>query len=120
MSTALPYSNLAPAKIEQYSPPETLVRGNPKQFVETFYQDKTAKFRSAIWEGEPGAYRLSFPENKHEFFYLLSGRVKIHSDSDGSITEISAGEACVLPGGFEGVFEIIEAARKHAVVGEVL
>jgi uncharacterized cupin superfamily protein len=119
MTNALHYANLTPEKIEKYSPAETLVKGNPKQFVEVFYQDDTSKFRSAIWEGEPGAYRLTFAPNKHEFFYLLSGKVRVHSE-DGSTIDVGAGESCVIPGGFNGVFEIIEHARKHAVVAEGL
>ncbi|MFM0327689.1 cupin domain-containing protein [Caballeronia glebae] len=118
MSTkALAYSQASPEVIEKFSPPDTLVKGNPKQKVHSFYAANNANFRAGVWEGEVGAYRLEFPEGKHEFFVLKTGEVKVHSD-DGSVVTISEGEACVLPGGFKGVFEITKYAAKHFVVLE--
>ena len=117
---AMKYAELKPVFLEKYSPPETLVSGNPKQLLETYFVDPTNRFRSVIWEGlETGSYRLTYPANKHEFIHLLAGRVKVHSQ-DGTVIELVAGDSCVIPGRFDGIFEIVEPAKKHAVIVEGL
>jgi uncharacterized cupin superfamily protein len=114
---AIKYADQKPERIEKYSPPETLVKGNPRQHSTVYFTDPQNRFKTVFWEGEPGAYRLTFPADKHEFFHLVTGKVRVHS-ADGSVIDLVAGDTCVLPGGFDGVFEIIEAASKHAVVAE--
>lgn len=115
-SNALKYTEMKPEYLEKYSPEHTLVSGNPKQILETYFVDPTNRFRSVVWEGlEPGSYRLTYPANKHEFIYLLAGKVAIHS-ADNSRIDLSAGDSCVIPGGFDGIFEIVEPAKKHAVI----
>jgi uncharacterized cupin superfamily protein len=109
------YAALSPERVEKYSPQETLVKGNPKQAVQLFFDSAEHPVKSGIWEGEPGAYRLAFPASKHEFFYSVEGRVRVIPDG-GAASEYGVGDACLLPGGFSGVFEILEAAKKHFVI----
>lgn len=109
------FSALSPARIVKFSPPETLVKGNPEQAMRLFFESAEHGLRSGIWEGDLGAYRLDFAPGKHEFFYVTQGRVRVTPDQ-GEPSEYGAGDACLLPGGFSGVFEILEAAQKHFVV----
>lgn len=72
---------------------------------------------AGVWTCEPGAWRIAFAEGTDEFFHVLAGRIRITSD-DGTRSEFGPGDACVIPGGFTGVFEVIEAVRKHYVFVE--
>lgn len=46
---------------------------------------------------------------------MISGRLRITSHA-GDAREFGPGDACVIPAGFEGVFEVLEPVRKHFVV----
>jgi len=48
-------------------------------------------------------------------FHVISGRLRITSHA-GDAREFGPGDACVIPAGFEGVFEVLEPVRKHFVV----
>ena len=117
MSQPVQYSKLNPVEIEKYSPAETLVEGNPKQVVQSFFDSGDTHFKTGIWSGEKGAYRLEFSDTKYEFFYLVEGVVRVTADG-GTPGEYRAGDACVIPAGFKGVFEIVEPARKYYAIGE--
>ena len=114
-SLPIEFAGLSPAGVVKYSPPESLVNGNPRQVVQTFYESAEHSFRSGIWQGEIGAYRLDYPVGKHEFFYITEGRVRVTPD-EGGASEYGPNDACLLPPGFKGVFEILEAAKKYFVV----
>lgn len=45
----------------------------------------------------------------------MEGRIRI-TDEDGLAREFGPGDACVIPGGFIGLFEVLELVRKHYVV----
>ena len=96
-----------------YPRPDRLVNGNPKRTTWNHYE--TAGVSSGLWECEPGAWRIAFAEGKDEFFHVISGRIRI-TDAQGIAREFSSGEACVIPGGFTGLFEVIEHVRKHYVI----
>ena len=67
------------------------------------------------WACEPGSWRIAFHERRHEFFQVLAGRLRI-VDEDGRAREFGPGDACVIPAGFRGRFEVIEAVRKRYVM----
>lgn len=67
------------------------------------------------WECEPGAWRITFHAHRHEFFHVLSGRLRL-IDTAGLATDFGPGEAGVIPAGFTGVFEVVEAVRKRYVM----
>ncbi|MDK2124271.1 cupin domain-containing protein [Parachitinimonas caeni] len=94
---------------------ERLVSGNPQRNTWTQYQQ--AGLSCGIWSCEPGAWRIQFAADKHEFFCVLEGKVRIH-DEAGNFSEIGPGEAAVIPAGFRGRFEVVEAVRKYFVVYE--
>lgn len=115
--TPIRYSTTNPPRVEKYAPEAMRVAGNPKQAVLSYFESGDARFKTGIWSGEKGAYRLEFGPDKHEFFFLVDGVVRVTADG-GAPCEIRAGDACVIPPGFSGVFEIVEDARKYYAIVE--
>lgn len=95
--------------------PDRLLQGNPDRTTWTHYSAEHGDFDCGIWACEPGAWRIAFPAGKEEFFHVLEGRLRI-TDAAGHASEFGPGDACVIPAGFTGVFEVIEPVRKHFVV----
>ncbi len=94
---------------------ERLVAGTPMQTVANAYSDESDAFHCGVWEGEVGAWRVAYTE--HEFCHLLAGQVRLRGD-DGSETTLVAGDSFVIPAGFEGIWEVLEPARKLYAVYE--
>ena len=94
---------------------ERLVAGTPMQTVANAYSDAGNVFHCGVWEGGVGAWRVAYTE--HEFCHLLAGQVRMRGD-DGSETTLSAGDSFVIPAGFEGIWEVLEPARKLYAVYE--
>ncbi|MFC3626561.1 cupin domain-containing protein [Vogesella amnigena] len=97
------------------APAERQLSGSCQQAVEMHYSDPTGQFHAGLWSGGVGAWRVKYTEC--EFCTLLEGYVRMHGD-DGSVIEIRAGQHFVIPAGFEGVWEVIEPARKTFAVFE--
>ena len=96
-------------------PSERLIAGNPMQSVANAYSDAGNAFHCGVWEGEVGAWRVAYTE--HEFCHMLEGRVRMRGN-DGSDTTVVAGDSFVIPAGFEGVWEVLEPARKLYAIYE--
>ena len=101
--------------------PDRLLRGNPRR--ETWSVHESGDGGGAggtsvgTWACEPGMWRIAFAPHKEEYFFVLEGHVRLHDEAGVSV-DVRAGEAAVIPGGFVGVFEVVEAVRKHFVVIE--
>lgn len=94
--------------------PERLVSdNNPLRTTWNHYEQ--AGVAAGVWACEPGAWRIAFAAGKDEFFHVLEGRIRI-TDAAGVAREFGPGEACVIPGGFTGLFEVLEPVRKHYVL----
>lgn len=98
--------------------PERLERGNPRR--ETWNLVDAAlpagRLYAGVWRCEPGRWRIAMGPHEHELFTVLAGRCRIHG-ADGHVVEAGPGEAIVLPAGFEGSFEVLEALTKtYAIV----
>lgn len=94
---------------------EKVLAGDPEQSVRNHFASADGRFNVGVWEGAPGKWRVSFTEN--EFCHLLAGRVVVTSD-EGEARTFSAGDAFVMPAGFTGTWEVLEAARKLYAVYE--
>ncbi|WER45081.1 cupin domain-containing protein [Cupriavidus sp. WKF15] len=105
----------APAPTHDRPRPDRLVAGNPDRTTWTHYSARHGDFDCGIWACEPGAWRIAFPAGKEEFFHVISGRLRI-SDDAGAANEFGPGDACVIPAGFTGLFEVLEPVRKYFVV----
>ena len=97
--------------------PDRLVRGNPRR--ETWLAHESADGGTSVgtWACEPGMWRIAFGPHKEEYFFVLEGHVRLHDDAGLSV-DVRAGEGAVIPAGFVGAFEVVEAVRKHFVVIE--
>jgi len=96
---------------------DRLEQGDPRRETWTLYESAPAGLSAGIWSCEVGRWRIAFAPDKHEYFFVLDGVVRLH-DRDGRVTEVRAGQAAVIPAGFEGAFEVVEPVRKHFVVVE--
>ena len=64
---------------------------------------------------EPGAWRVHY--TAEEYCRILAGR-SLLTNIDGVVREVVAGDECVIPGGFEGTWEVTERTRKIYVISE--
>lgn len=94
---------------------ERLEQGRPERRTWTLYEPNVGDLSAGIWECEPGRWRIVFAPDQDEYFFVLQGHVRLH-DGQGGVTEVRAGEAAVIPAGFEGSFEVVERVRKHFVL----
>lgn len=94
---------------------DRLVAGDPLRTTWEHFVAVTGDMSAGIWACEPGAWNIAFADGKDEFFCIIAGRIAV-ADSDGKRAEFGPGEAGVIPAGFTGRFEVIEAVRKYYVV----
>lgn len=87
----------------------------PLRTTWSLYDVAEAGLDCGVWACEPGAWRIAFHGARHEYFHVLEGRIRI-TDVEGVAREFGPGQACVIPAGFEGVFEVLEPTRKHYVM----
>ncbi len=97
--------------------PDRLDLGNPRRETWSLYESADGQMTAGIWACEVGRWRIVFPADKDEYFFVLEGHVRLH-DPQGGFTDVRAGQGAVIPGGFEGAFEVLEPVRKHFVVVE--
>jgi uncharacterized protein len=107
--------NLLPACEEYFLPTEKLVEGNPKQTLWQQYTDPTGKFFAGLWQSEPGKWSIAYTEE--EYCEILEGR-SIITDARGNTMTVTTGDSFVIPRGFAGTWEVVEATRKRYVVYE--
>lgn len=95
--------------------PEKVVSGQPVATTENLYVNEGESFFSGIWSSTEGKWKVSYGEE--ELCVLLSGRVAL-TDADGRTETFKAGDAFVIPAGFEGTWETLEPVRKLYAIGE--
>ena len=105
----------SPEPTEDRPRPDRLVHGNPRRLTWDCYT--SGPMSTGFWECDPGMWRIAFAANKQEFFQVIQGRVRLH-DADGRFQEIGPGDAAIIPPGFTGAFEVVEAVRKYYVLVE--
>ncbi|MBC7755440.1 MAG: DUF861 domain-containing protein [Bdellovibrio sp.] len=101
-------------------PQERVVAGiisdaNTKITMQTYnhYTDPTEQFFAGIWSSSVGANSVSYTEE--EVCIILQGRVRL-TDLDGNAKEFGQGSTFVLPAGFKGTLETLEAVKKIYVI----
>ncbi|KSQ05497.1 cupin domain-containing protein [Pseudomonas aeruginosa] len=106
-------ANSAP---EHYSPaPENILKGDPKQSVRNHYGSPCGQFNAGIWEGAVGQWTVNYTE--HEYCEIIQG-VSVLRDRHGNAKTVRAGDRFVIPAGFQGTWEVLEACRKVYVIFE--
>jgi uncharacterized cupin superfamily protein len=94
--------------------PEKILAGIPRTRVSNQYSVQQ-QFFCGLWTSTSGKWRVHYGE--HEFCVLIEGRVRIESVS-GERHELRAGDAFVIPAGFEGIWEVVEPCKKWYAVFE--
>jgi uncharacterized protein len=77
------------------------------------YTDPTEQFFAGIWASSIGAKSVNYTEE--EVCVILEGRVRL-TDLQGNAKEFGAGSTFVLPAGFKGNWETLEAVKKIYVI----
>lgn len=95
--------------------PERILSGRPLQRVWLRYEDASGQFFVGEWSSEVGSWRVQYTE--HEYCEMLAGRIRLIPDA-GPTREVAAGDRFVVPAGFQGIWEVLEPARKVFVVFE--
>ena len=95
--------------------PENILAGIPRARVSNQYAEPTQQFFCGIWTSTMGKWRVRYTEN--EFCVIMEGRVRIESVS-GEKNEFRAGDAFVVPAGFEGTWEVSEPCKKWYAIFE--
>jgi hypothetical protein len=95
--------------------PEKILAGIPRTRVSNQYADATQQFFCGLWSSTSGKWRIRYTE--HEFCVLIEGRVRIESRG-GEKYDFRAGDAFVVPAGFEGIWEVVEPCKKWYAVFE--
>ena len=94
---------------------DRLVSGHPQRTTWSHYESADKQLSCGIWACEVGSWRIQFAPDKEEFFCVIEGEVCLW-DEMGQGLVVAKGEAAVIPAGFTGRFEVIQAVRKYFVV----
>jgi uncharacterized cupin superfamily protein len=94
---------------------DRLIAGSPQHRFANHFTDATQQFFSGVWSSTPGKWRIQYRES--EFCYVTRGRVALENRS-GERWEFGPGSAFVVPGGFEGTWEVIEECTKLYAIFE--
>jgi len=106
----------SPATAEHCRPaPEKILKGDPEQSGRNHYGSPCGQFNVGIWEGAVGQWTVNYTE--HEYCEILQG-VSVIRDAAGSAKTVRAGDRFVIPAGFSGTWEVLEACRKVYVIFE--
>lgn len=95
--------------------PDRILAGIPRARVANQYGDPSEQFFCGIWTSTAGKWRVRYTE--HEFCVVLEGRMRIES-LQGERHDVRAGDAFVVPAGFEGTWEVTEPSRKWYAIFE--
>jgi uncharacterized cupin superfamily protein len=95
--------------------PEKILAGIPRTRVSNQYADASQQFFCGLWTSTSGRWRVRYTE--HEFCVLIEGRVRLESVT-GEKHELRAGDAFVVPAGFEGTWEVVEPCKKWYAIFE--
>ena len=95
--------------------PEKILAGIPRARVSNQYSDASRQFFCGIWTSTNGKWRVRYTE--HEFCVLFEGRLRIES-AGGERHDLRAGDAFVVPAGFDGTWEVTEPCKKWYAIFE--
>lgn len=101
---------------EHYLPaPEKILKGSPEQTLYNHYNSPCGQLSAGVWEGAVGQWAVNYTE--HEYCEIVQG-VSVLRDEDGNAKTLRAGDRFVIPAGFKGTWEVLEACRKVYVAFE--
>lgn len=91
------------------------LEGEPAPRTWNLYADASGQFFAGQWQAEAGRWRVVYAPHEEEFCVLLEGEVVL-TDVRGMAQRFKAGDAFVVPGGFEGIWHNLTRVRKHYAV----
>lgn len=94
---------------------ERLLAGSPQLQVRNFFVDASQQFFAGRWSATRGKWRVRYTEN--ELCVMTAGCVVIEN-SEGERRTFRAGDAFVVPAGFEGTWEVLEDCSKIYAIFE--
>lgn len=101
---------------QRYSPAaEKVLKGTPEQSLYNHYESPCGQMNAGVWEGAVGQWTVNYTE--HEYCEIVQG-VSVLRDLDGGTKTLRAGDRFVIPAGFRGTWEVLEACRKIYVTFE--
>ncbi|MBV4461294.1 cupin domain-containing protein [Pseudomonas sp. COR58] len=104
------------SEAERYRPdPAKVLKGDPEQAVSNQYDSPCGQMNVGVWEGAVGQWTVNYTE--HEYCEILQG-VSVLRDNDGNAKTLRVGDRFVIPAGFRGTWEVLEACRKIYVIFE--
>ncbi|GLT23141.1 transcriptional regulator [Zoogloea oryzae] len=109
------FSDPAPEPVEDRPALGRAIGSPPLRLTAERYAAEDGALSIGDWACEPGAWRIAFHPGRHEFFQVVSGRLRI-VDTAGNAREFGPGEAGIIPAGFIGTFEVIERVEKRYVM----
>lgn len=116
MSIALiDFAAPAPSATSDRPSPERTIGPAPLRTTCERYAAENGAISMGEWECEAGAWKIAFHANRHEFFHVLAGRLRLVAE-DGESKSFGPGDACVIPAGFRGEFHVLEKVRKRYVM----
>jgi uncharacterized protein len=83
-------------------------RGEPETWTRVLFD--RGPVSCGVWECTPGGWAIENRPNT-EVVHVLRGRATI-TDADGTVHELTAGAAHVLPTGWSGRWDVTETIRK--------
>jgi uncharacterized cupin superfamily protein len=91
------------------------VSGDPRQQIWNVLSSADARFHVGQWASSPGAWRVNYTE--YELCHMLEGVVRLTNEA-GTARVYRAGDSFVVPSGFRGTWEVVEACRKLYAIYE--
>ena len=86
-----------------YEPVVTERNGNTTHDVEVFLSPKR-EFDAGMYRSGKVRAEIKEPYGVHEYMHFIEGGVTLTS-SDGTVTEINAGDSVIIPADFTGVWD---------------
>jgi uncharacterized protein len=96
-------------------PAERLLAGTPELQVRNYFADASQQFFAGRWSATRGKWRVRYTEN--ELCVMTAGQVVIENAA-GERWAFQAGDAFVVPAGFEGTWEVVEDCAKVYAIFE--
>lgn len=100
---------------EQAIAADRVLAGNPQEVVANLFTNTQENFFCGVWASTTGQWTLNYTED--EFCYMIEGTA-ILRDALGNEEALSAGDAFVIPAGYEGSWETIGSAKKFYAIYE--
>ncbi len=89
----------------------------PVQHTHVYYEDDSLGLYIGVWDTST-MIEASAPYSCDEFMYLLEGDVEIKNSKTGSMEQVQAGEAFVIPKGYDCQWHQTGYLRKFFVISE--